>query len=146
MTSLREHLEREERRLLAEIVPLRTKLDPLEVELLDVQRALRAVGGIADPVVARPGPSTHTWIRKRTEAAVQTMSDAIRAILHENPGGMTSHDIHKLCEARVGRALRDENVRGQLSRMKKNGEAAWFDGLWYKADAVPAPTIGRAHS
>lgn len=152
--NLRQHLEAEERRLLTAIKPLRAKLEPLESELTDVQRALRAVGGApvsAQPprnsngtfALAKPGPSKHT-IRRKAEVGVQTLTDTLRAVLGENRAGLTSAEIHKICEDRLGRQVRDENVRGQLSRLKKNGQAAWYDGLWYAFDDAP-PVLGERH-
>lgn len=144
--TIRQHLEAEEHRLLAALKPLREALEPMEEELVDVQRALRAVGAM--PVggeVARGGPHRRT-VRRKTETGLQTLTDTLRDILKENRAGLTSVEIHKICEARLGRKVRDENVRGQLSRLKKNGVAAWFDGLWFDFDASPPVSLGKAHS
>ena len=144
--TLRQHLEGEERRLFDAIKPLRAQLEPIEAELADVQRALRAIGALAHDdrglAKARPGPSKHTSMR--AERGVNTLTDVIKGVLQDNRSGLTSVEIHKLCEKRLDRKVRDENVRGQLSRLKKQGFSAWYDGLWYAFDDAPT-SLGVAH-
>lgn len=135
--NLRDYLERRERELMGRIASARAELASMEVELVEVRRAMGAIG-VTDQRVAKEiaevtktaGQIERQYAMYRElgltlrDSAVQNLKIKeliVKALLDHFPGGATPADIGTYIQVTYWRKVDPGSVRPNLARLRKDG-------------------------